>query len=367
MPTYRFTLTATVTARDVDDAIVRAGYLAEEFGTQPPTAAELVRVPRDMPWLPEPWRDACDLADLITRDEDLERPCSIRLRRDETGAEWAIGFGSAVALRTGRVAAVEAPPMVNENGSNVLGETPSRRVTRGRRFRSLKSGYEVATFGGFIAQPRFADLVETLFPGVEWYAPVSALHGPMHGVVGGQTVALVMGTRDTIPAEMAVTTGTAAHPAGRAATDAAKAARARGEDVYADGEGRCEVAPAAAPVASAERAVIEAAQFGASWYAYDPETGYDTFETAEEAQRAAEASLDHYRDGSPDGWHESVGEIEWGLLVPYGEARQCDVVNAEDDPTVAANGWDYRCDYRLHSVRSAAVDALAAARKGGAK
>ena len=111
--------------------------------------------------------------------------------------------------------------------------------------------------------------------------------------------------------------------------------------------------------------MVEAAQFGASWYAYDPETGYDTFETAVEAQRAAEASLDHYRDGSPDGWHESVGEIEWGLLVPYGEARQCDVVNAEDDPTVAANGWDYRCDYRLHSVRSAAVDALAAARKGG--
>lgn len=46
------------------------------------------------------------------------------------------------------------------------------------------------------------------------------------------------------------------HPAGRAATDAAKTARARGEDVYADGEGRCEVAPE--PVA-AERAVIEAA------------------------------------------------------------------------------------------------------------
>ena len=47
-----------------------------------------------------------------------------------------------------------------------------------------------------------------------------------------------------------------AHPAGHAATDAAKAARARGEDVYADGEGRVEVAP----VASAERGVIEAAE-----------------------------------------------------------------------------------------------------------
>ena len=43
------------------------------------------------------------------------------------------------------------------------------------------------------------------------------------------------------------------HPASREACEAARAERAQGRDIYADGEGRCEVVPAAAPVASAER------------------------------------------------------------------------------------------------------------------
>jgi hypothetical protein len=81
------------------------------------------------------------------------------------------------------------------------------------------------------------------------------------------------------------------------------------------------------------------------WYSYDPEDGYTRHETADEAKEAAEASLDYERERSPDGWHENTTDIEWGLLVPYGEARQCNVVDTPEGE------FDYTCDYQLVSAR----------------
>jgi len=81
------------------------------------------------------------------------------------------------------------------------------------------------------------------------------------------------------------------------------------------------------------------------WYVYDPDIGYDTYSTPEEAEKAAEESLETYRDASSDGWHEDVSAIAWGLLVPYGEARQ---VNKKDAPE--GSDFDYICDYQLCSV-----------------
>lgn len=83
-----------------------------------------------------------------------------------------------------------------------------------------------------------------------------------------------------------------------------------------------------------------------SWYSYDPERGYETFGSPEEAERDAGECLEHHRDKSADGWNEDVSSIEWGLLVPYGEAQMCDKKDAEE-----GSDFDYLCDYRLTAVK----------------
>lgn len=82
------------------------------------------------------------------------------------------------------------------------------------------------------------------------------------------------------------------------------------------------------------------------WYSYDPEDGFTNHESAEEAREAAEASLEYHRDRSSDGWHEDTESIEWGLLVPYGEARE---VNRRETP---GGEHDYVCDYEICSAAS---------------
>lgn len=81
------------------------------------------------------------------------------------------------------------------------------------------------------------------------------------------------------------------------------------------------------------------------WYSYDPEDGFTRHATADEAMEAAEASLEYHRDRSSDGWHENTSDIEWGLLVAYGEARE---VNRRETP---GGEHDYVCDYEICSSR----------------
>ena len=80
------------------------------------------------------------------------------------------------------------------------------------------------------------------------------------------------------------------------------------------------------------------------WYSYDPEDGYSTHASAEEAREGAAASLEYHRDRSTDGWHENTSDIEWGLLVPFGEAREC---QRRETP---GGDFDYICDYQIVSA-----------------
>ena len=80
------------------------------------------------------------------------------------------------------------------------------------------------------------------------------------------------------------------------------------------------------------------------WYSYDPEDGYTAHETSKDAREAAEASLEYHRDRSSDGWHENTSDIEWGLFVPYGEARECNRVETPD------GDFDCICDYQIVSA-----------------
>ncbi len=48
------------------------------------------------------------------------------------------------------------------------------------------------------------------------------------------------------------------------------------------------------------------------YFAFDPECGFELFDTAEEAQSYAQQVIDQYRDEAAEGWPESVEGICWG-------------------------------------------------------
>ncbi len=50
------------------------------------------------------------------------------------------------------------------------------------------------------------------------------------------------------------------------------------------------------------------------FFAYCPETGFETFETKEEAQEHAEACLEDFRERAEEGWDEAVRNVCWGEL-----------------------------------------------------
>lgn len=84
------------------------------------------------------------------------------------------------------------------------------------------------------------------------------------------------------------------------------------------------------------------------FYSYDPEHGFETHETEKEARDEAEATLEHYADQAPEGWHENVDDIEWGQMTRLGECIQTNTRDAEE-----GSGLDYLCDYTLKTVAAA--------------
>ena len=79
----------------------------------------------------------------------------------------------------------------------------------------------------------------------------------------------------------------------------------------------------------------------ADWYAYDPENGTEWHGTQADAKADALAALDNFRDASPDGWHEDVGSVQWGVLIPFEQVEEIDRVE-----TPGAE-FDYLCDYAM--------------------
>jgi hypothetical protein len=64
------------------------------------------------------------------------------------------------------------------------------------------------------------------------------------------------------------------------------------------------------------------------FFAYDEESGFLAFKTAEEAKSYAEEIIDHYRDGCYDGWDECVENVCWGeikeLAVEINTGDKCE-------------------------------------------
>ncbi|MCD6621026.1 hypothetical protein [Klebsiella michiganensis] len=79
---------------------------------------------------------------------------------------------------------------------------------------------------------------------------------------------------------------------------------------------------------------------GRKFFMYSDEAGFETYQTREEAIKAAEEMIDDYREDAGDGWPEEAGTTRWGVIIQ--QATECDY----EKPS-AENGWLGWCDYRL--------------------
>lgn len=83
------------------------------------------------------------------------------------------------------------------------------------------------------------------------------------------------------------------------------------------------------------------------YFAYDPDVGFETFKTKQEAIDFANSVIDEYRENSGDGWDEIVGQVCWG------EIKQKAMMTNEQ-PAPPESGFDYSCDYELGDLPAVA-------------
>ncbi|PHR58771.1 MAG: hypothetical protein COA47_10220 [Robiginitomaculum sp.] len=88
------------------------------------------------------------------------------------------------------------------------------------------------------------------------------------------------------------------------------------------------------------------------YFLYDPENGFETYETKLECEKAAEESIEYYLD---DFWNESVTNLVIGVITH--SATKTDVERQpEDQETAEEEGWDedckYRCNYKMLPIET---------------
>lgn len=112
-------------------------------------------------------------------------------------------------------------------------------------------------------------------------------------------------------------------------------------------EGCAEAVQPRVDAADAAIAAAEAAQpVGRNvvkFFAYDDETGFDLFDTADEAKKAAQVSIDEYRHGAGEGWPEGVENVCWGVVL--GVTKEVPIADSEGNSTDWAG--DRYVDYVL--------------------
>jgi len=81
------------------------------------------------------------------------------------------------------------------------------------------------------------------------------------------------------------------------------------------------------------------------FFMFDPDNGFETYQFAEQAQRAAEEAIDYYRGDAGDGWPEEVEQVCWGEIKQ--ETIQVGLrPREEDDP----GSCEMICDYQLTDI-----------------
>lgn len=94
---------------------------------------------------------------------------------------------------------------------------------------------------------------------------------------------------------------------------------------------------------------------GAKYFAYDQEVGFDLYDTANEAKKAAQESIDEYRSEAAEGWNEAVENVCWGVVL--GKTREIEVHDGYDGSAGLA-GCGRPVDYVLTSEPVAAQPAV---------
>lgn len=86
-----------------------------------------------------------------------------------------------------------------------------------------------------------------------------------------------------------------------------------------------------------------------NWFMYDPENGFETFETEGAALSAASMAINAYLD---EEWGDGVDEIVVGRITH--ESKQANVQEKKDlDPEDPRRNLscDYLCDYEMQPVK----------------
>lgn len=99
-----------------------------------------------------------------------------------------------------------------------------------------------------------------------------------------------------------------------------------------------------------------------SYYVIDTYTGFDTFDTEQEAKDCAEGMMEDHSAGAVDGWPEGMANIEWGRLVPHARA-----VCIKEEPAPEGSEFDSIQEWKLVEQPVSEAAELAALREQVAK
>ncbi len=88
---------------------------------------------------------------------------------------------------------------------------------------------------------------------------------------------------------------------------------------------------------AAENVALKA---GRKFFMYSDDSGFETFETQEEAVKAAQEMIDACREDAYDGWPEEADTIRWGVVIQ--QSTETDFQKPAPE-----NGWVGSSDYKL--------------------
>ena len=82
------------------------------------------------------------------------------------------------------------------------------------------------------------------------------------------------------------------------------------------------------------------------YFGYDPNSGFELFETEEQAKNYAEEAISYYRGDACDGWSEEVDQVCWGELKQETVQVGLRPRNEED-----GHNLEMTCDYVLTDIK----------------
>lgn len=89
-----------------------------------------------------------------------------------------------------------------------------------------------------------------------------------------------------------------------------------------------------------QRDAVVAGLSGRKFFMYSDDSGFEIFETREEAIEAAQEMIDACREDAYDGWPEEADTIRWGVVIQ--QAQETDFKKPAPE-----NGWEGSSDYKL--------------------